>query len=141
MKIDDILAESSRLRSEISRLKIENAREVAELKAEIARPRAGEVSEMHTASPAMSDFTASCWAEYGSCAWHESEVERWVIKCISAKLIDAKMDQPNRKVCDFIMQRLCRSVIMHCAVLSCFGPLFVLHSVKELYRHYRCTTE
>jgi translation initiation factor 3 subunit M len=28
----------------------------------------------------------------------ESEVERWVIKCISAKLIDAKMDQLNRKV-------------------------------------------
>jgi translation initiation factor 3 subunit M len=28
----------------------------------------------------------------------ESEVERWVIKCISAKLVDAKMDQLNRKV-------------------------------------------
>ena len=141
MKVDDILAENSRLRSQILRLKIKNAREVAELKAEIARLRAEEVSEMHTASPAMSNSTASCWAEHGSCAWHESEVERWVIKCISAKLIDAKMDQPNRKVCDFIMQGLCHSVIMHCAVLSCFGPLFVLHSVKHLYRLYRYTTE
>jgi len=50
MKIDEILEENSRLRSEISRLKIGNAREVAELKAEIARLRGGESAPDYASS-------------------------------------------------------------------------------------------